>query len=356
MKAPRTELRGLRLSCVFGLLMFNAHLLNDPFGDPGVYAEFKFRRETIFFDLGDLHALVPRLILKATQIFVSHTHMDHFIGFDQMLRLCLGRDKHLSLFGPPGFIANIESKLGAYTWNLVENYENDFELLVTEIHPDHRSLRRYRCQEAFRPGAANKEWVAFDGLVTESPHYTVRGAFLDHKIPCLAFSLEEKKKINIKKNVLQEMGLSVGAWLVDFKERILHDEPDDTDIRAWWKDAEKKIVERFFHLGELKEKIVKITPGQKISYISDVIYSDENARKIADLAHRSDIIFVEACFLEEDKGKAAEKYHLTAKQAGMLARRAEAKRMVLFHFSPKYKGFGHLLVDEATQAYGLSGK
>ncbi len=336
--------------------MFNAHLINDPFGDPGVYAEFKFRKETIFFDLGDLHALAPRLILKATQVFVSHTHMDHFIGFDQMLRLCLGRDKHLSLFGPPGFIANIESKLGAYTWNLVENYENDFELLVTEIHPGCRRVRRYRCQEAFRAAAVNEDTAAFDGRVTESSHYAVRGAFLDHKIPCLAFSMEEKKKINIKKNVLQEMGLSVGAWLVDFKNRILRDEPDHTEIRAWWKDEEKKTVERFFLLGDPKEKLVKITPGQKISYVSDVIYSDENARKIADLAHRSDTLFVEACFLEEDRDKAADKYHLTAKEAGLLARRAEAKRMVIFHFSPKYKGFGHLLVDEATRAFGLSGE
>lgn len=336
--------------------MFNAHLINDPFGDPGVYVEFKFRRETLFFDLGDLHGLVPRIILKATQVFVSHTHMDHFIGFDQMLRLCLGRNKHLSLFGPPGFIAHLESKLGAYTWNLVENYENDFELLVTEIHPDGRARRRYRCQEAFRAGDAGGEKVTFDGLVTEAPHYRVRAAFLDHRIPCLAFSLEEKKRINVRKNVLLEMGLPVGAWLVDFKNRILNDEPDDTAVRAWWKDEDRRVVERVFRLGDLRDRVVKVTPGQKISYVSDAVYSEENARRITDLAHRSDILFIEACFLEEDKDRAAEKYHLTARQAGMLARRAEVKRMVVFHFSPKYKGFGHLLVEEATQAFGLSGE
>ncbi|MGB4548573.1 MAG: MBL fold metallo-hydrolase [Syntrophales bacterium] len=331
--------------------MFNAHLINDPFGDPGVYVEFKFRKETLFFDLGDLHRLVPRIILKAVRIFVSHTHMDHFIGFDQMLRLCLGRDKHLFLFGPPGFIANLESKLGAYTWNLVENYENDFELVATEIHPDRRAMRRYRCQEAFRAGAVCEERVSFDGLVTETPQYRVRAVFLDHKIPCLAFSLEEKMRVNVRKNVLQEMGLPVGAWLVDFKNRILQGDPDDTAVRAWWKDEDRKVIERVFRLGDLWDRAVKITPGQKISYISDVVYSEDNARKIAELAHRSDILFIEACFLDEDRDRAAEKYHLTAKQAGMLARRAEAKRMVVFHFSPKYKGFGHLLVEEATRAF-----
>jgi len=32
-------------------------LINDPFGDPGVFVDFKFRREAFLFDLGDIHAL-----------------------------------------------------------------------------------------------------------------------------------------------------------------------------------------------------------------------------------------------------------------------------------------------------------
>jgi ribonuclease Z len=62
-------------------------------------------------------------------------------------------------------------------------------------------------------------------------------------------------------------------------------------------------------------------------------------------------MFIEATFLNEDTEKATQKYHLTALQAGMLARMAGAKRISLFHFSPKYKGAGNLLVEEAMRAF-----
>lgn len=325
--------------------MFNAHLINDPFGDPGVYVEFKFRGEAMLFDLGDLHVLPPRKLLKINHILVSHTHMDHFIGFDHLLRVCLGREKRLSLFGPPGFIGNVESKLGAYTWNLVENYTNDFLLSVTEIHPGESMTRQYRCQDAFRPVTPLVRKV-FSGIIFEDLFFFVRGEFLRHKVPSLAFALEEKMSVNIKKSELAEMGLPVGPWLMELKGKILRNEKDETPVRVWWKEGEKVLS-----LGELKERAVKLTPGQKLAYVADTGYSEEDAGRIVDLARGADILFIEACFLDVDAERAAEKHHLTALQAGRLARRAEAKRMILFHFSPKYQGCGHLLEEEATRAF-----
>lgn len=81
--------------------MYSAFLINDPFGDPAVLIKSKYRHESVLFDLGDLHFLAPREILKIGHVFVSHTHMDHFIGFDTMLRICLGRNQRIRLFGPP---------------------------------------------------------------------------------------------------------------------------------------------------------------------------------------------------------------------------------------------------------------
>ena len=112
--------------------LFQPRLVNDPFGDPGVYVDFLFERRALLFDLGDVSPLSARQLLRVTHAFVSHTHMDHFAGFDALLRILLGRDKVLHLFGPPGFIDRVEHKLAAYTWNLVANYESD---LVVRAEP-----------------------------------------------------------------------------------------------------------------------------------------------------------------------------------------------------------------------------
>jgi ribonuclease Z len=329
-------------------MIHSASLINDPFGDPGVYVDFKYRREAFLFDLGDLHLLPPRKLLKIDFIFVSHTHMDHFIGFDHLLRISLGRDRRIHLYGPPNFLQNVEDKLHSYTWNLVANYTNDFELIVTEVHPERMIRRRYRCKSAFLP--EDEEQVPYDGTLVQGEFFSVRSAFLDHGTPCLAFRFEEKTRLNIKKNILTEMGLPTGAWLLELKSHIVRGEPDDFPVRVWWRHL-GGTEETFLPLGVLRERAVKITPGEKIAYVTDALYSEENVRRIIDLSAGAELMFVEAPFLDEDADTAARKYHLTARQAGVLAGKAGAKRLVLFHFSPKYKGQEDLLINEAMAAF-----
>ena len=330
-------------------MIHSASLINDPFGDPGVYVDFKYRNEAFLFDLGDLHPLPPRKLLKIDYIFVSHTHMDHFIGFDHLLRISLGRDRRIHLYGPPSFLKNVEDKLSSYTWNLVGNYTNEFELLVTEVHPGERISRRYRCRDAFKP--EGEERVNHDGTLVEGDFFSVKAAFLDHDTPCLAFRFEEKTRINIKKNVLREMGLPTGAWLQELKMYIMKGEPDTLPVQVWWRGADGRKEEKTVPLGILREKAVKITPGQIVSYVTDAVASDENERRIVEIAAGAELLFIEATFLDADADTAARKHHLTAKQAGMLAMKAGAKRIVLFHFSPKYKGSEELLIREAMEAF-----
>src|SRR5215217_2969029 len=101
---------------------FSSYLINDVFGDPGVYVDIRWSKRALLFDLGHNDALGPTRLLRATDIFISHTHMDHFIGFDRVLRIALGRGKTLRLYGPPGLIGNVAGKLRGYTWNLVDGY------------------------------------------------------------------------------------------------------------------------------------------------------------------------------------------------------------------------------------------
>ncbi len=58
-------------------------------------------------------------------------------------------------------------------------------------------------------------------------------------------------------------------------------------------------------------------------------------------------------FLHEDEKLAAERNHLTARQAGELAKAAGAAKLAPFHFSPRYEGRHEALVEEAAQAFGF---
>ncbi len=332
--------------------MYSALLVNEPFGDPAVLIKSKYRRESVLFDLGDLHRLAPREILKIGHIFVSHTHVDHFIGFDTILRVCLGRNQRIGLFGPPGFLARVEGKLQGYTWNLVENYTNDFELLVTEIHPSRRISRLYRCRNAFRPEPFADAEIPAEHPLVEETFFSISCTFLDHLIPCLAFRFEEKSRVNILKNGLEELGLPTGRWLMALKEAILQGRPDEHLIASGEKSRGDEGGITMLPLGLLKEKAVKMTRGQRIGYVTDALYNRENERRILSLADSADHLFIEATFLHEDLEKATQKYHLTARQAGLLARKAGVKRFSLFHFSPKYKGAGDALQQEALEAFG----
>lgn len=329
--------------------LFHPQLVNGPFGDPGVYIEYLFEKRALLFDLGELQALAPRKILRIGHVFVSHTHMDHFMGFDHLLRVSLGREKGLTFFGPPDFLAQVEHKLAAYTWNLVQNYPTDFTLDVVEIHPDGAARKaRFRCQGGFRREAEEALFIV-DGVLLDEDTFRIRCVFLDHKIPCLAFALEEKTHINVWKNRLKEMGLPVGPWLRELKQAVLRGAGEDTPFRIWWRD-QGAVHEKFLPLGALKSDLLHIVPGQKISYVTDAVFSEENAQKIIGLAKDSNLLFIESAFLQEDARHATEKHHLTAWQAGLLARNAGAKRVIAFHFSPKYAGQEERLRQELEEA------
>ncbi len=360
--------------------LFHPQLVNGALGDPALYVEFLFERRALLFDLGDLAALAPRKVLRTRDIFVSHTHMDHFVGFDQLLRICLGRAVAVGLYGPAGFIDRVEHRLGGYTWNLVENYETDFTLTVTEYHGDGPAARaRFRCQRRFAREDLPPREVR-DGLLVAEPSFQVRAAVLDHKVPCLGFAVAETRHVNIWKNRLDALGLPVGPWLRELKAAVLRDEPDETPIRAWWRassgplpstspedgespaahDTEPRnrcpepagaLVARTFPLGYLRRELVRITPGQKLGYVVDTAYHPENARRVVDLVRGVDTLYIEAAFLQAEAHLAAEKAHLTARQAGRLARAAGAKALLPFHFSARYAGREEELRAEAEGAF-----
>jgi ribonuclease Z len=330
--------------------ILNPQLVNDPFGDPGLFVDFLFERRALLFDLGDINALAPRKLLRLTHVFVTHTHMDHFIGFDRLLRICLGRDARIEMVGPSGFADRVEHRLAGYTWNLAESYAGSFQILVTELHPDGRAVRvRFACQRRFQREPLGDKRVE-EGIVVDEPAFRVRAAFLDHGVPCLGYALEEKAHVNVWKNRLEERGIAVGPWLKELKLAVLRGAPDATPIRAWWRDA-GVIRERVLPLGDLKSEVLRIIPGQKICYVTDVAGTEDNARRIAALARAAAVLFIETPFLDAEAELAARKLHLTARQAGEIARAAGVRSVIPFHFSPRYMDREQALRAELDDAF-----
>lgn len=325
-------------------------LVNDSFGDPAVYVDLLFERRAILFDLGDLSPLSPRKLLRISHIFVSHAHMDHFIGFDSLVRLLLGREKELHIFGPPGFVAQVEHRLAGYTWNLVETYPTDFTVVAWELHPDDRLVSaEFHCQRGFiRENEAER--TAPGGLLLDEETLRLRAVILDHRTPSLAFALEEKLHVNILKNRLAEQGWPVGAWLRELKLAVQRGVADDLPFTIRWKE-EGEARETTLSLGHLKETILTVEPGQKIAYVADSAYHEANASRIISLARDADYLFIEAPFPEADADRARERFHLTAQRAGQLAREANVRQVVPFHFSPRYEGQEELLRGEVMQAF-----
>ena len=329
---------------------FHPRLINDSFSDPGLFIPFLFERRALLFDLGDLAKLSARDLLKVSHIFVTHTHMDHFIGFDTLLRILLGRDKEIHLFGPSGFIQKVEAKLSAYTWNLIENYENTLFINVTEIRGKKVFIQRYSSRNRFKPSGDTRE-LLFKGNLLSEQSFSIDAVLLDHKIDCIGLTLKENFSINIDKEGLKELGLPVGPWLREFKKAIYESRNKAKKFRVVWQDKDKTEREKYFNMRELKKRIARISSGQKITYITDIIGSPDNIEKAVSLALGSDRLFIEASFLDEDRDIAQRKYHLTAREAGLIAKRAGVKELTPFHFSPRYFGREEELIQEAMTAF-----
>lgn len=332
---------------------FDAHLINGPFGDPALLVDLPHAGRAFLIDMGDLAACPPRKLLRVTDVLVSHAHMDHWCGFDHFLRLSLGREKVVRLFGPPGIAAQVGHKLGAYTWNLLGGYENDLAFLVTEVgEAVPESLTAYRVRNAFapEPGPPRGSGPVLHG----EGNLRVTAAVLDHGIPCLAFAIEEEAHANVWRNRLEGLGLGTGPWLRELKALALAGAPADTPVTARWRDGEGAVQERILALGPLAERVVTVSPGRKLAYVTDTAWTARNVARAVDLARGAEILFVEATFLHRDRERAATRRHLTALQAGTLAHLAGAKRVVPFHFSPRHADEEHALRAEVEA--GFSGK
>jgi ribonuclease Z len=223
---------------------------------------------------------------RINNIFISHLHGDHYLGLMGLLSTMhlMGRNKPLNLYGPRGLAEIITLQL-RYS-ETIFNYDLKF------IEVD----------------ASRSQVIHEDELIC------VHSIPLNHRIPCSGFLFEEKTK---NRRIRREML------------------PDDMSVRNIIRL--KKGEDIYAEDGTLlyKNKDMTLPPRQsfRYAYCSDTKYDES----IIPIIKGVDMLYHEATFLEEHLDRATSTYHSTAKEAATIAQKANVGKLLLGHFSARYK-------------------
>lgn len=316
-------------------MQIQARLGGGKLGDPSLYIDLVDLKRGLMLDCG-LNNFGHASLRKVSDLFISHAHIDHFIGFDTLLRLNLAETKTLHVYGPPGIRHNVCGKLQAYTWNICQNLQ--LTIIVHEILPEQIVLTEMKSHLGFQVTRTDQHPLT-DPLL-ETAEFSVNYIQLNHKTPSFGYSFLETDSFNVQKEVLQALELEPGPWIATLKEQAHDPETFHTSVQ---------IGEMSYTVGELSQKLLVRKPGIKITYLTDFLFETRSLDEIIQFAWESDILFCESAFAERDRDKAHRTFHLTAKEAGMLARLAHARQLVLFHVSKRYQDYSSLIRDAKTE-------
>ena len=320
---------------------FRSRLLNGQTGDPALLLTLRWHGRSLLIDAGRIDRTPASVLLQIERVFISHAHMDHFMGFDQLLRVLLARPGTLELYGPEGIADCVHGKLTGYVWNLTDEYA--FAIEVIEIGETH--LQRWRFAAAERFAREDLGRTPREGAIYEDTVFAVDATPLDHRIVSMAYAVREHRHLNVRRDALDTLGVRPGRWLNEMKAAVRDGAADDTliDIAA----GERR------PLGALRRDLLIETPGQKVAYVVDALFSAANAARVIELARGADLFYCESPFLDEDIDQASRRYHLTARQAGAMARAAGVRRLNVFHFSPRYEGrYGEIIAEAQDEFAG----
>jgi ribonuclease Z len=322
------------LSPVFGL---EACLPNGSAGDSLVLLRLPLQGATACFDAGDPRRLPAKDVLRLVHLFVSHAHVDHFVGFDALVRPRVCRAERLWVHGPPGFLDRVEARLRGYTWNLVDG--NHFVVMaraseggrVRQASFDSGDEFRRRDLEDVPPGPCKLDDA---GLVLET-------AELDHHVVSMGYAVQRLRRLRVRPEALATTGLQPGPWLTDLKRSVLAGRDDDAVLLP---DGKHR------RAADVAAEILDVEAGVRVAYVTDTICNRATRPRIVELARGADVFACGAPFLSSEAERARMTRHLTAEQAGSMAREAGAKELLLFHVSDRYGAELRQHADEAHDA------
>lgn len=328
-------------------------LVNGIAGDPAVLSFFNQTGDSVLFDLGSLDALTNRDLLKVRHAFVSHTHIDHFIGFDRWLRVNIPHGRELEVSGPTGIIANVRGKLQGYLWNLL--VDDQVRFTVHELDRD----GAVKTAVLSNTNQFNPQIIASPEPLTGPrvrPMPEKPGAFitnlkdksrieavaLDHGTPSIAYVCQAPLKFHVNTEEVARLGLNPGAWIRDLQIAMADG------------DFDKKIVvggSHEFAAKDLGAQILTYDAPRTIGYLTDILFNTENLERIKSLMEGVELLVCETNYCADDKLKATQKKHLTTKQAAIIAAHIRADHLRVFHISNIYSGRENEIVAEADDYF-----
>jgi len=256
-------------------------------GMPAVYLEFRGNR--MLFDCGEGTQRQMRIakipFMKLDAVFISHLHADHCLGLGGLLQTMdlFGRSEQLKIFGPKGISDTLEQIITTGHFVL-----EGFDLELNEIK--------------------TKKLTS----VYSTNGSLVKSARLDHNVPSIGFSFEEKEKRPFDKQKALKLGVQEGPLFSRLQQ-----------------GNEVKVGKRIVKPDDVLGKPIR---GRKVTYIPDT----RPCAAAIELAMDSDLLIHEATFSHELQESAIEGRHTTAQEAAEIAKRAKVKQLYLNHISQRY--------------------
>lgn len=317
-------------------------VLGQPGYDNALYVQVDSGQNVrrILFDCGEgtVSMLPFAEVLGLEYLFFSHLHMDHVAGFDSLFRAVYARENlPMQVWGPAGTARIMQHRVQGFLWNLTEKLVSPW--IVRDVLEDAVEATRLEHIAEFDT-ARPFERTDREGVLLETPEFSVRAVQLEHLTPSLAYVLREPSRSNIDASKLASLGLKPGPWLREMKQAS----PAQKTIQV---DG----VER--DLEALRAELLVTTEGDSIAYLTDFLLDDAAVEKLLPLLRGCKTVVCESQYLAEDRALALKNYHMTADRVAALAKAAQVGELILFHVSDRYHQTGQwrALLREARAVF-----
>ncbi len=308
---------------------FYSGLLDDPI----LLVRVRPSGSSLLFDCGQIHHLAKRVLTSIDAIFISHAHMDHWMGLDTFTRHLHAASKTVDLFGPPGIGEKLEKRLAAYDWNLAEDFWGSYR--VHDVHPGHLSSALLAGPQRFQRTPLAQQ-ARSGKLLFENQHLSVAAELCDHRVPSLIYRVTEKPAFLIDEQKLAALQLVPGPWIRELKRRFFQ-QPGCQDplkvLRQGSNGAQEVLIE---DVPQLCRQIGQPQQSTAIGYVSDIGFTAGNRRKLCDLLQGVDLLICETTFLREGMARARDSFHLCTDDVNWLLQQLRPSFFLPMHLSKTY--------------------